>query len=154
MQKKREQECLERCLSYLQILQTSIDWASVTRDPLTLVAAMGRWCHCSIAITPMQFQAPITGCLITQHDRYLIGYAPHLPRLLWQHTILHELAHIVRYKLSSPPTPGEIASTLTMLDPNFIEASLFYRCLDAKTDDELETELLADMLRLYIDQRL
>jgi hypothetical protein len=155
MWNQQEQERFARCQTYAQIVIDSVDWSTISDDPQTLATAMSHWCQIPIAIRPMALPVPENGCLIKQAEQYLIGYAEHLPRLLQQQTILHELAHIVRDRLVSSSSPGDLAVTLATLPSHFVQSALRFRHPQAnQTEEELETELLADLLSQYLEIRV
>jgi hypothetical protein len=160
--KNRNVERMRRCQRQLHILIGALDWSIVTRNPATLAMAMSAWCGYPIDIKPMSLRPQENGSVLLQKGRYIVGYAENLPQLLQQHTIIHELAHIARHVLEQErhgSSLGEIPTYFSTLDLDLIQSSLGYPITiehhdfaPHKTEEELETDLLADLIRLHLER--
>jgi hypothetical protein len=139
------QSLLEPCYARLRALEETVDLGqSATVQELCMAIAAQRQRPIQLLSHPLV--PPLTGVFFATATTDYIFYADDIPPALQQHTILHEVAHL----LSLPPDePGIDVDVLRRdlfphLDPETIRAA--FQRTGYHTPQEREAELLASLI--------
>ncbi|HEX9412023.1 MAG TPA: hypothetical protein VF916_00835 [Ktedonobacterales bacterium] len=143
----RRQEAV--CREHLQALETAVDLGAIaTVQQLCRVLAAQR--HRPIYLEARPLPPPLAGLWLASRTTDYIFYADDAPPPLQEHTVLHELAHmLLGVQEAVPPDLDhwEARTPLPPLTPHLVLAALTRSCYD---DEE---ESMAELLGSLIEQR-
>jgi len=136
---------LDVCQARLHALEAAVDLRAIATAP-ELCTALAAQRQQPIYLLSHPFAPPLTGALFVTPAAAYIFYAADISLALQQHTILHEVAHL----LSLPPDATQVdvdalhRDLLSHLDPATIQAA--FQRSGYHTAREQEAELLASLI--------